>query len=75
MAKKKILNVVDFRKYPLQCPGPNSEENCFLVEKIVNSVMFVAGTYVTIKDVKRLIAKSEVWTVNIRAPRNADFAG
>jgi len=70
--KKRTISVVDFRDYSTRCSGTDGKE-CFMVEKIVNSVMFVAGSMISKSEVQRLIGKDK-WVVNVRMPKSADFS-
>jgi len=79
--KKRVINLLDWRRFPRKCDGagklkdnPTNEElgGCFYVEKVTNSVKFIAGTKLTYEEVKKL-SKNSSWTVNIRAPKDADF--
>lgn len=73
--KKKTINLLDWRNFPSKCKNKKTMEDegdCFYIEKVTNSVKFVAGTYLSTATVKKL-SKNESWTVNIRAPKDADF--
>lgn len=73
--KKKIINLLDWRSFPSKCKNRNSQEDegdCFYIEKVTNSVKFVTGTFLPTVTVKKL-SKKEIWTVNIRAPKDSDF--
>jgi len=78
---KPTINLIDFRKYPSMCPdydmdrhiGRDAEppKECFKVETLKGSIDYVAGKFISAQTVQDLINMK--WSVNVRAPRNADL--
>lgn len=73
MAQNPTINLIDFRGYETRwCYDRDVKEPMvFKVEKIVNSIDHVAGSWMRKSTVKDLINFG--WTVNVREPKDKDF--